>query len=124
MFWINRSALAPVPVAETGANAHRLISPTETFFGQSTKPLALKTQFTLRQIRQAKIFKNNQSDRHELADRINTTDWEGGTGPRTCSNDMHGHGVTMERHTMTIFYFALQIKHFKYSLSGQLVAIG
>lgn len=70
------------------------------------------------------FFKNNQSDRHELADRINTTDWEGGTGPRTCSNDMHGHGVTMERHTMTIFYFALQIKHFKYSLSGQLVAIG
>ena len=27
---VNRSALAPVPAAETGANAHRLISPTQT----------------------------------------------------------------------------------------------
>ena len=30
-FGINRSALAPVPAAETGANAHRLISPTQIF---------------------------------------------------------------------------------------------
>ncbi len=59
-----------------------------------------------------------------LVDRFSTTDWEGGTDLRTRSNDMHGHGVTMERHAMTIFYFARQIKHFKYSLSGQLVAIG
>ena len=47
-------------------------------------------------------IENNQSDHRRLADRTNTTDWEGGTGPRTRSNDMHGHGVTMERHTMTI----------------------
>ena len=30
-FGINRSALAPVPAAETGANALRLISPTQIF---------------------------------------------------------------------------------------------
>ena len=28
-FGINRSALAPVPTAETGANAHRLMRPTQ-----------------------------------------------------------------------------------------------
>ncbi len=80
--------------------------------------------FWIRQIDCAKIFKINQSARPGLADEYNTTDWEGGTGPRTRSNDMHGHGVTMERHTMTIFYFVRQIKHLRYSLSGQLVAIG
>lgn len=41
-----------------------------------------------------------------------TTDWEVGADGCICSGDMHGHGVTMERHTMTIFYFALlSIRH-------------
>ncbi len=41
-----------------------------------------------------------------------------------------GHGVTMERHTMTIFfapvasYATRQIKHLRYSLSGQLTSMG
>ncbi len=114
----------PVASVEPLLQPLRSVSRPSAFCKLDARELHPQTQNSHSSNLRMQKSKNNQSHVAFVVDRSNTTDWEGGTDLRNRSNDMHGHGVAMERHTMTIFYFARQIKHFKYSLSGQLVAIG